>query len=329
MTKHDPLAVNAADAPALSVVIAADGDGAGLVELVDGYLAALDARGERYEAFLLHEDAHPGLREAVRTLADRAGLQITAPRPWAGLDEAVTDGIRRAAGRVVVVLPGWREIDPSQIGQLIDAVGPDTDLATARRVGAHLSAAQKPRVALAHGLVRSLFGQSFEDIFSRSRAGFRDVFMRSVDLGMRQHFLPLIAAKEGFRVREVDVEIARDAVRPALHQLRPLSHISGLVDMIALYVALNFLKRPLRFFGSIGLPLVALGALTTVWLVISRLAFGVALADRPALVFSVMMLVLGIQIVALGLIGEIVIFASSRRMRSYEIDKILRGRPPE
>ena len=51
------------------------------------------------------------------------------------------------------------------------------------------------------------------------------------------------------------------------------------------------------------------------------------LGDRPALVFSVLLIILGLQIVALGLVGEIVIFASSRRMRTYEIETIIRGRP--
>ncbi|MFW5869213.1 MAG: glycosyl transferase family 2, partial [Armatimonadota bacterium] len=92
------------------------------------------------------------------------------------------------------------------------------------------------------------------------------------------------------------------------------------------YIGLKFLRRPLRFFGAIGLPLAALGALVTAYLVVERLLFGEPLADRPALVFSVMMVVLGVQIVALGLIGEIVIFSSTRRMRTYEIDTIIRGR---
>ena len=67
----------------------------------------------------------------------------------------------------------------------------------------------------------------------------------------------------------------------------------------------------------------------TLFLVSQRLFFEYPLGDRPALVFAVLLLVLGIQIVALGLVGEIIIFASTRRLRTYEIDTIIRGRLPE
>lgn len=70
------------------------------------------------------------------------------------------------------------------------------------------------------------------------------------------------------------------------------------------------------------MPILALGVLLTSWLAVSRLFFGVALADRPALILGVLMIVLGIQVIALGLLGEIIIFASGRRIKDYEVEKI-------
>ena len=314
-------------APTISAIMVADGDGDGLPQLVKRYHAVLDARGEPYEFILLYNDMSPGMQRSVAELAGLDNLSASSPRPWRGEDDALTDGVRRAQGEVVVTLPGWGELDPEEINTLVDAVV-EVDMATGSRER-QLSGTERPRVALAHGLVRKLFKQGFNDIFCRTRAGRRDVFKEAVDLGVRQHFLPLVAVYEGYRVQEVPVRVAENAVSPSIKQLRAGSHIAALVDLLALYIALNFLKRPLRFFGAIGLPMIAFGALITLWLVFDRLVLGTALGDRPALVFSVMLLILGIQIVALGLIGEIIIFASSRRMRGYEIEKILRGRPSE
>ncbi|MGH6919141.1 MAG: glycosyl transferase family 2, partial [Geminicoccaceae bacterium] len=96
-----------------------------------------------------------------------------------------------------------------------------------------------------------------------------------------------------------------------------------LFDILTLYVLLRFTKKPLRFFGSIGMLVLIPGLLFTASLAIARLFYGVPLADRPALILGVLMIVLGIQIIALGLIGEIVIFASGRRIKDYTVEKIV------
>jgi hypothetical protein len=101
------------------------------------------------------------------------------------------------------------------------------------------------------------------------------------------------------------------------------SQLRLLSDTLALFVVLKFVRKPLRFFGAVGLPLLIAGLLFTGALAAGRLFFGMALADRPVLIFGVLMIVLGIQIIALGLIGEIIIFASGKRTREYTVEKIL------
>jgi hypothetical protein len=71
------------------------------------------------------------------------------------------------------------------------------------------------------------------------------------------------------------------------------------------------------------LPILLAGLIYTASLAISRLFFGTALADRPALILGVLLIVLGIQVIALGLIGEIIIFASGKRIKDYVIERIL------
>jgi len=96
-----------------------------------------------------------------------------------------------------------------------------------------------------------------------------------------------------------------------------------ILDTLGLYVVLKFMRKPLRFFGAIGLPIFAAGLAFTAVLAADRLFFGTALADRPALVLGVLLIVLGIQIVALGLMGEIIIFASGKQSKDYTVDKIV------
>jgi hypothetical protein len=73
----------------------------------------------------------------------------------------------------------------------------------------------------------------------------------------------------------------------------------------------------------IGLPLFLIGLLYTSALAFGRLFLGMPLGDRPALILGVLLIVLGIQIVALGLIGEIIIFAAGKRIKDYIVEKVL------
>ena len=307
----------------ISAIVTADGDGEGIKALLEGYLNALNAHDPNFELICVFDHASETIANAVSDLSGSwPSLTGVAQRPWGGEDTALKVGIDRARGDLVVTLPGWSEIDPAQIGSLIDDLG-DSDMVTGKRKGTKGGWRQ----GVTHGLISFLFGQRFEDVFCRARAGRREMFEKISDMGVRQHFLPVLAVAEGYRVRETEIASDPKPALPPSYSFKPLGHISALVDLLTLYVGLKFLRRPLRFFGAIGLPLLLLGLLITAWLIVSRLVFGEALADRPALVFSVMMIVLGLQILALGLIGEIVIFSSSRRMRTYEIETIIRGRP--
>ena len=64
-------------------------------------------------------------------------------------------------------------------------------------------------------------------------------------------------------------------------------------------------------------------------LAVAKLFYGVPLADRPALVLAVLLVVLGIQVIALGLIGELVIFASGRRIKEHVVERVVGGEEPE
>jgi hypothetical protein len=313
----------------LSAVVVAEGDGAGLGDLLESYLRALEARGEQFELLCLYDATSPALSAVIDRMRAKWPALVAMPlRPWAGEDSALKVGIANARGEVLLTLPGWPEVDPEAIPVLISALDEGEtagDMVVGNRTGGAHGSLQRLRMGATHGLIRLLFGQRFNDVFCRVRVGRSRMFRQIADLGVRQHFLPVLAVAEGYSVRERDVpEPKTRPVQPYMFKL--WGHVRALVDLLTLYIGLKFLRRPLRFFGAIGLPLALLGALATVYLVVSRLVFGEPLADRPALVFSVLLLVLGIQIVALGLIGEIVIFASSRRMRTYEIDKIIRGR---
>ena len=93
--------------------------------------------------------------------------------------------------------------------------------------------------------------------------------------------------------------------------------------MIAVFFLLRFLRKPFRFFGGFGFAVLMVGILITAWVVGARLFFGIPLGDRPALILSTLLVVLGIQIISVGLIGEIISFTYAKDIKDYRVDRVV------
>jgi hypothetical protein len=145
-----------------------------------------------------------------------------------------------------------------------------------------------------------------------------------VQFGVRQHFIPLLAVWRGFKAGEVELHSPqKSGAKRRRLRFTLLGHFRALIDLLTLFVTLKFLQRPLRFFGFVGALPLLVGLVITTWLAVARLLGSIALSDRPLLIFGVLLIVLGIQIIAIGLIGEIIIFASNRRIKNYEIAEVI------
>ena len=73
----------------------------------------------------------------------------------------------------------------------------------------------------------------------------------------------------------------------------------------------------------VGVTTFAIGSLLLTYLVIDRLFFNHGLADRPALLLSSLLVVLGLQLFALGLLGELIIFTHARTLKDYQVDSVI------
>ena len=304
----------------LSVIVPMFQDRTDAVEVYETYKAAVESIGQPYELiYVVNAQSERALAD-LDALKERGESALTLVRGQQ-LDEAgaLLSGFRQAQGEVILTLPPDPQVEPADIPKVVADLE-SCDVAAGRRPPI---IATSPRIQAKafHWLLRRLFGHAFTDLVCRVRA-FRRAVIEEISLhGVQPHFLPLLASERGFRIREVDVR-AGPTGRAGV-QLSVWNQIGVLLDILALYLVLKFTNKPLRFFGLIGLPILALGLVFSAGLVVARLVYGMGLADRPALILAVLLIVLGIQILALGLIGELVIFAASRRVKEHSIERIV------
>jgi len=103
----------------------------------------------------------------------------------------------------------------------------------------------------------------------------------------------------------------------------PTNYIRRFLDLISVIFLSNYSKKPLHFLGFAGAIFTILGAVIDIYLFIYRiLGFG-GIAGRPMLLLGTVLLVIGIQMISIGLLGEMIIFTHAKNIREYNIEEII------
>ena len=309
------------EAADVSAIIPVGGRHGDLAALYREYRSALAALGRSAEFIFVLDGPGPKAAEQIDQLL-RAGEKLTVIELTRQFGEATAlmAGFQRATAHVIVTLPAYYQIEASEIGKLVRALD-NADMAIGHRWPRAGGGFEKARRNLFHGVLGKVTGQRYRDLGCSARAFDRRVLEEISLYGDQHRFLPVLANRQGFRVVEVDVrQSPRDRFGGTY---TPRDYVRRGLDIFSVFFLVRFTKRPLRFFGMVGAITFGLGALITAWLVIDRLFLGHALGDRPALLLSSLLVVLGLQLFALGLLGELIIFTHAREMKDYKVDRII------
>lgn len=239
-------------------------------------------------------------------------------RPF-GQVACLLEGVRHARGETILILPAYLQTAPESLPALLDKLE-NADVVSAYRDRSTDNVLSRLRGWSFEALAR-MAGSRFKDPGCVVRAFRRRVF-DDLQVHHEQHpFLPLLAEGLGYKVEQVCMPQSRSDQKIRMH--RAITYFSVFLDLIALGFLTRFMRKPFRFFGSVGAGCIAIGVAMGIYILIQRQTAGMELADRPALLLTVLMIVLGIQIAAVGLIAEIIIFTRNPSRSAYKIEKIV------
>jgi len=318
--------VEQASEPKVSVVIpVGERHAADLCALIDDYRCGLEALGISYEWVIVLDGPKPGVAANLQRLMSprsaSGNLAVISLTKRFGEATALMAGFQRATGTMIVTLPAYHQVQGADVAKLVQALGA-SDLAIGRRWPRAGGRFERLRRSAFHRMIGSVTGQRFNDLGCGARAMRRRVLEEITLYGDQHRFLPVLANRQGFRVVEVDLRQSSSDRYERGYPLR--DYVRRLLDIFTVFFLVRFTKKPLRFFGMVGASTFAIGALLVAWLAIDRLVFRHPLADRPALLLSSLLAVLGMQLFALGLLGELIIFTHARDIKDYQIDQIVR-----
>ena len=159
-----------------------------------------------------------------------------------------------------------------------------------------------------------------------SLKAYREEVVKNIRLyGELHRFIPAIASWMGIQVAEVPVNHF-----PRLHGRSKYGlgrTMRVMLDLITVKFLLNYATRPLQLFGLAGMFSFMIGLAISGYLTILRLFYGVGLSDRPILLLGVLLIILGVQLVLMGLLGELIVrsYHESQNKPIYAVREILGG----
>jgi len=289
-------------------------------ELYYQYKRGIEAVGMAHEIIYVLDGRYPEVLETLTALQKTEQITVIALAKLFGEATALTAAFSKANGEILLTLPAYQQVEADEIPRLVSAID-DCDMVMARRWPRKDSVINKLQSKVFNFLLRSFTELKIHDAGCGVRVLRRQVVDEVHIYGDLHRFLPITAHRQGFRVKELNVAQSKGDVFRRIYA--PGVYVRRLLDLLTVFFLVKFTKKPLRFFGLVGSTLFGIGLLVTLYIIGERLFFHVALANRPALIMSSLLIVLGVQVIAIGLIGEIIIFTHAKDIKEYKIDRII------
>jgi hypothetical protein len=306
---------------ALSVIIPVTERATNLIAMHDRYHQALRSAGvTELEFIYVVAPYYSDIRDQIlsKKEAGEPIMLIELTRNF-GEATALKSGVFHARHELVMTLPPYEQIAPEALGSVIAALE-DNDVVAVRRWPRFDNKLKQLQSNMLHGVIRAFTKAPFGDVGCGVRLYRKSVFDETTLYGDFHRFLPMLAYEQGFVIKVIDIPQSQADAHRLVYS--PLTYLSRVLDVLTIVFLTKFNKRPLRFFGAGGAAFMVIGLLGLSWIAIERLLFNVAAGDRPALVLFILSLALGVQLAAIGLVGETLIFTHAKDVKEYKIKKL-------
>ena len=295
-------------APDVSIVVPIYNEVENLPDLVERIAQAMAGQALSFELLAVDDGSKDGSADRLRELA--------ATRPWLrpvflarnyGQSSALQAGFDRVRGRYVVTLDADLQNEPGDIPLLLQRLetDPGVDMVSGwrkDRQDAELSRKLPSRIA--NKLISSATGVHLHDYGCALKAYRRPIIDRIRLYGELHRFIPSLAKEAGARITEVPVRHHARTRGVSKYGIDRTFRV--ILDLILMVFLMRYRQRPLHAFGGLGLWLATPGLLMLAWLAGLKL-LGHDVGGRPLLITGVMLLLMGLQLIVAGLVGEMLI----------------------
>jgi glycosyltransferase involved in cell wall biosynthesis len=298
-------------------------DEAGTVEeLATRVALSLDRVGRSFEIIFIDDGSRDATAQRVREARARdPRVKLVRLRRNFGKAAALCAGFDHSAGEIVLTMDGDLQDDPDEIPRLVSTLEEQgLDLVSGWKRKRRDPASKTLPSRFFNWVLRRLARVDLHDFNCGFKAYRREVLEEIAVYGELHRYIPVLASRRGFAVGEI--EVTHHPRRFGVSKYGWDRLYKGLLDLITVLFITKYTRRPLHLFGAIGLLFLTGGLGTNAYLATTWFA-GQSLSNRPLLLLGILLMLLGIQILTTGLIGEMITFKTFRSRDSYSIKERL------
>lgn len=231
-----------------------------------------------------------------------------------GKGKALESGFVNSKGDLIILMDADMQNDPNDLPAFLDKIGEGFDLVNGYRQIRNDGLDKTLPSRIYNNLVARIFNVKLHDINCGFKAMKREV-LESINLyGDNYRILPILAKNEGFKIAEITV--THHPRKYGVSKYGFWRMLFGFLDMATHFFLLKYVEKPLHFFGLAGGMIFSVGALILAYLGFERIFFGELLYRRPILFLGMLLVIVGVQIVVTGFIGELIVYLNKRSSRS-------------
>ncbi len=312
----------------VSIVVPIYNEVESLPRLIDAIDSKMKVLGLSYELVCVDDGSSDGSTELLKEEAQKnLHLKVIILRRNYGQTAAMAAGFKYSQGQVIITIDGDLQNDPQDIPLLLTELGKGYDVVSGwrkNRQDAKITRLLPSRIA--NWLISKMTGVQLHD-YGCSLKAYRAELVADMKLyGELHRFLPALAFIEGARITEIPVN--HHARRFGISKYGLDRTFRVVMDLLTISFIKKFLTRPMHVFGLLGMLSFGFGITVGAYLSFIRLFLGEPIADRPLLIFTVLMTLTGIQLFCFGLLAELLMrtYHESQDRPIYRVREVIESK---
>ncbi len=280
-----------------------------------------------FEIWLINDGSTDDSEKVVKSLMQKdARIRMISFRKNFGKAAALQSGFRHVEGNIVITMDADLQDDPAEIPRFIEKLDEGFDVVSGWKYNRLDPLEKRLPSKLFNAVSAKLSGVKLHDFNCGFKAYRREV-VDQIDLyGELHRYIPVLAARWGFRIAEITVTHHKREFGKSKYGFK--RYLRGLFDSLTTTFLLKYSDKPMYFFGKVGLISLILGFVICAYLTVLWL-LGNSIGGRPLLILGILCIILGVQSISTGFIGDMIVEAAFRRKYSEAHVREISGIPPE